>query len=674
MLFSVKNLSFTFHNFALKDISFTLKKGEILGIIGESGSGKTLLSLRILGLLENVCDEKGEIIFNQNRIESMQKFLGKEITYIPQEPLVALNPLHKIKKQVVEILALHNPKMPKFALESRFAELMQMVDLDLKFSEVYPYELSGGQRQRVLMAIALANNPKIIIADEPTTALDSVLQKQILDLLRELSQRLEIAVILITHNIAVVRQYADKIILLKNGEMVGNLFWGMQFAPFSHKTALDERPSSISLVSRKNGAKPHRHYFDCDSQRESATNQTQIAESTPDSAKSQNLVKNNPCEAPENSPASWCKKSGEASSSGKADFLLEAEKRGSPPKSEKAAAFWEHNKKELGGAGRGVQPFLRKKTRELNKQKSDDFAESRLDSANFCKVDCHENPTDFLAMTGNSYFKELLDATHFSYHNPNLSDEILLEVRDLSVFHTQKKRLFGKNTIKKTLHNVNFALKKGEILGIIGESGSGKSTLALALLKLIAYSGDIAFKNQNYQNIPNFRAFRKNIQIVFQDPNSSINPRFRIKDIIKEGLNIHFKNERDKDKKVAEILRFVGLDESKLPCFPRELSGGQRQRVAIARALILNPQILILDEPTSALDKITQKQVLSLLLRLKDEFGLSYILITHDLGIISALCDNIIVLKDGEIVEKGDRFMLQSPQNPYTKSLVESIL
>ena len=558
MLFSVKNLSFTFHNFALKDISFTLKKGEILGIIGESGSGKTLLSLRILGLLENVCDEKGEIIFNQNRVESMQKFLGKEITYIPQEPLVALNPLHKIKKQVVEILTLHNPKMPKLVLESRFAELMQMVDLDLKFSEVYPYELSGGQRQRVLMAIALANNPKIIIADEPTTALDSVLQKQILDLLRGLSRKLEIAVILITHNIAVVRRYADKVILLKNGEMVGNSVLGMQFRTCEN---FGESTDFSLVLSPKFSQiqKPHHNHFDCDSQSESTANQTKNAESSLDS-------------------------------------------------------------------------------------------------------------------TPNSYFKELLDATHFSYHNPNLSDEILLEVRDLSIFHTQKKRLFGKNTIKKTLHNVNFTLKKGEILGIIGESGSGKSTLALALLNLIAYSGDIAFKNQNYQNVPNFRAFRKNIQIVFQDPNSSINPRFRIKDIIKEGLNIHFKNERDKDKKVAEILRFVGLDESNLSRFPRELSGGQRQRVAIARALILNPQILILDEPTSALDKITQKQVISLLLRLKDEFGLSYILITHDLGIISALCDNIIVLKDGEIVEKGNRFMLQSPQNPYTKSLVESIL
>ena len=537
MLFNLQNVSFNFRNFALKNISFELKKGEILGIIGESGSGKTLLSLRILGLLDGVRESKGEIIFNGARVESMQKFLGKEITYIPQEPLVALNPLHKIKKQVCEILMLHNPKMSKSALDSRFCELMKMVDLDLKFSEVYPYQLSGGQRQRVLMAMALANNPKIIIADEPTTALDSVLQKQILDLLRDLSKKLEIAVILITHNIAVVGHYADKILLLKNGEVMGNL-------------SLESLNSFFGNHSADSQSLPHH-----------------------------------------------CR------------------------------------------GGQIAYP----------------------------KANYVQNP----------YLRDLLKATHFSYKNANLTDEILLKVQNLSVFHTDKKRLFGKNTTKKTLHNINFELKKGEILGIIGESGSGKSTLALALLNLIKYNGDIIFGTQNYKEIRNFRAFRKHIQIVFQDPNSSLNGRFRVRDIIKEGLDIHFKRDiskGDKDKKVAEILRFVGLDSSNLSKFPHELSGGQRQRIAIARALILNPQILILDEPTSALDKITQKQVLELLLGLKDEFGLSYILITHDLGIIDALCDNIIVLKGGEIVEKGNKFMLKSPKNLYTKSLVESIL
>ena len=606
MLFKLQNISFNFRNFALKNISFELKKGEILGIIGESGSGKTLLSLRILGLLDGVCESKGEIIFNGARVESMQKFLGKEITYIPQEPLVALNPLHKIKKQVCEILMLHNPKMSKSALDSRFCELMKMVDLDLKFSEVYPYQLSGGQRQRVLMAMALANNPKIIIADEPTTALDFVLQKQILDLLRDLSKKLEIAVILITHNIAVVGHYADKILLLKNGEVMGNLSLGMQSAGFANEVKQPFRTCENfgDFADSKSSLNPQNFH-----KYKSHTANTSIV------CNAESKIKNAPC------GSILDEKSGLRSH--------EQENRTDGSLTKRVASL----------------PDLSPKDNAQNLQ--------------------------------NPYLRDLFKATHFSYKNANLSDEILLKVQNLSVFHTDKKRLFGKNTTKKTLHNINFELKKGEILGIIGESGSGKSTLALALLNLIKYNGDIIFGTQNYKEIRNFRAFRKHIQIVFQDPNSSLNGRFCVRDIIKEGLDIHFKRDiskGDKDKKVAEILRFVGLDSSNLSKFPHELSGGQRQRIAIARALILNPQILILDEPTSALDKITQKQVLELLLGLKDEFGLSYILITHDLGIIDALCDNIIVLKGGEIVEKGNKFMLKSPKNLYTKSLVESIL
>ena len=648
MLFSIQNLSFNFYNFALKNISFALQKGEILGIIGESGSGKTLLSLRILGLLENVRESKGEIIFNGARVESMREFLGKEITYIPQEPLVALNPLHKIKKQVCEILELHNPKMTKNEFDSRFDELMKMVDLDLKFGEVYPYELSGGQRQRVLMAIALANNPKIIIADEPTTALDSVLQKQILDLLRDLSHRLEIAVILITHNIAVVRRYADKILLLKNGESCGNLSLDKHSADLLNFG----RSQTQSLVSHPKFSKSNESHTENPSVvlKAESKNELSLRGGLSEAKTTKQSKANRHIECSEISKGRESKSQNKSITQKRINIdSLQVRD------SQKAQSLPDRLLKKLASL---VLPRF-------------GVAESRNDDKN--------SPSLAEGVRGwvnsqNPYLRDLLEATHFSYKNPNLSDEVLLKVQNLCVFHTAKKHLFGKNTIKKTLHNINFELKKGEILGVIGESGSGKSTLALALLNLIKYSGDIAFCDQNYKNIPNFRAFRKNIQIVFQDPNSSLNARFRVRDIIKEGLNIHFKNDNTKDKRVAEILRFVGLDSSNLSKFPSELSGGQRQRIAIARALILNPQILILDEPTSALDKITQKQVLELLLGLKDEFGLSYILITHDLGIIRALCDSVIVLENGEIVESGGKSMLESPKNPYTKSLVESIL
>lgn len=506
-LLEARNISFRFGSFWLKNVNFALKKGQILGIIGESGSGKTLLSLRILGLLERIEDSSGELFFENQRLDSMRDFLGTAITYIPQEPLVSLNPLHKINKQIAEIIKIHAKNISKSALNARVEELMRMVGLDIKYGEAYPYELSGGQRQRVIIAIALANNPKIIIADEPTTALDTTLQKQILDLLQDLSKRLDIAIILITHNIAIIRKYAQAYLLLKNGEVM-------------------EENSVI-------------------------------------------------------------------------DSTIEAK---------------------------------------------------------------------------SSYLKALLEASNLAYKNDILSDEILLKVQNLCVFHTEKKRFFGKNTMKKTLDNVNFTLKKGQILGVIGESGAGKSTLALALMKLLKYSGEIVFEAQNYSDIRHFRTFRKNIQIVFQDPNSSLNPRFLIKDIIKEGLNIHFKSDKNKDEKVLEMIECVGLDASYLLKLPSELSGGQRQRVAIARALILNPKILILDEPTSALDKITQKQVLDLLLKLKDEFHLSYILITHDLSIITALCDSVLILQNGKIVESCTKFSLQSSQNPYTKLLMESIL
>lgn len=487
-ILKVDNLSFCYRNiFRLKDINFSLKKGEIFGIIGESGSGKTLLSHSILRLFSDkeISDINGSIEFCGKNLlkfseKQMQDLRGKEISYIPQEPLSALNPLHTIKKQIIEIIKIHNKNIDSKSIDSRFLELLDFVGLDSSFAQRFPHELSGGQRQRVLIAIALANNPQIIIADEPTTALDANLQTQILDLLQSLKEKLNISIILITHNVTIVSKYATNIIVLKDGSIVEG--------------------GDISILSN--------------------------------------------------------------------------------PKSD--------------------------------------------------------------------YLKNLISSLHIEKKYPNTDNSILLEVQNLNVKHLSKKRILGKNEYKAILNNINFTLNKGSIVGVVGESGSGKSTLALALLRLLEYSGDIIFEGKNYKEIVDFRHFRKNIQIVFQDPFSSLNPRYRIKDIIKEGLSIHYKD-RDSNQLILDFLKCVGLDASFAQRFPHELSGGQRQRVSIARALILNPKLLILDEPTSALDKITQKQILELLLDLQIKFNLSYILITHDLQIVRAICDKVLVLEKGSI-------------------------
>ena len=507
----IKDFNFTLPNgFALKDINFCVQYGEIFGIIGESGSGKSLLLQNILRLVnkEQIKNISGKIIFEgKNLLDSkeLENIRGNLVSYIPQEPLVALNPLHIIKKQIFEIIKIHNPKIDSKTLKNRSIELLELVGLDSSALNAYPFELSGGQRQRVLIAIAIANKPKMILADEPTTALDASLQVQILDLLTKLGKKFNIAVVLVTHNIKIISKYANNLIIFKDGKIVE-----------SGDRTIFISPKSIYLT---------------------------------------HLI---------SSP-------------------------------------------------------------NINRQKS------------------------------------------------NIQSKKILEVQNLGTKYIEKRRILRKNIYKDILIDIDFTLNQREILGIVGESGSGKSTLCLSLIKLIDFSGEIFFEDMNYKDIKDFRKFRKNIQIIFQDPYSSLNPRHKIIDIIKEGLKIHYPK-LDFIKQAREFLELVGLDSNYLNAYPFELSGGQRQRVAIARALILKPKILILDEPTSALDKITQKQIIELLLSLQERFSLSYIFITHDLDLVKYICDNVLVLKEGKIIDRGEIAMLKNPKNPYTKSLIESML
>ena len=496
-LLSIKNLSISFAGHqVVDDVSFELFPKKITALVGQSGSGKSVTALAMVNLLPKA-KISGEIVFNgQNLLklseEKLGKIRGKEIGFIFQDPNTSLNPLHKIGAQIAEAVTIHNPKIAKKDLEKRVAELLKMVELESLTSRLndYPHQLSGGQKQRVMIAIALANNPKILIADEPTTALDVTIQNDILNLILRLKDELGIAVLFITHNLRAVAKIADEIIEMKEGRIV------------------------LSKTLQQ--------------------------------VRGDNVISNSNC-----------------------------------------------------------HPVL---------------------------------------VTGST-------------------ETEILTVKNLSV-------AYKKHTI---ISDINFTLNSGQNLGIIGESGSGKSTLALALLNLISFSGEIKFFGEKTWKKNNFD-LRREVQIIFQDPFSSLNPRMLVKDIIAEGLLIHRpRNKFGVDDAVEEVMKKLHLNLDLQNRYPHQLSGGQRQRVAIARALILNPQILILDEPTSALDTSTQNEILKLLAEIQATQKISYILISHDLEVVSQIADAIMVLKAGQIVELGEKSqIINSPKADYTKTLISN--
>lgn len=511
-LLEVQSLSLKFKGFELKDLHFSLKKGEILGLVGESGSGKTLLCNVILQFIKDYEIKSGAINFcGKNLLKlterQMQKIRSKGISYIFQEPLSALNPLHKIKKQIAEALLVYQD-LSKATLEDKISELLECVSLPQSVLDFYPYELSGGQRQRVCIAIALANNPQILIADEPTTALDSNTQKQILTLLKDLQKQYDLSILFISHNLGVVSHLCDEIIVLKEGKII-------------------------------------------------ESGQTKTIFNTP-------------------------------------------------------------------------------------------------------KTD---------------YTKLLLDSLKFRYYDYEALGQEILKVKDLSVAYPLQKNFLGKITKSfVALKPLSFELKENENLGIIGESGSGKSTLGNALCHLVKSSGTMQLLGRDFLTMQGeeLRHFRKNIQIIFQDPFSALNPKMTIAQILKEGLIAHNLH-KDSLKMILQVLEDVGLEESYLQRYPSELSGGQRQRINIARSLLLRPKVLILDEPTSALDKNTQSQILALLLKLAQEYKLSYLCISHDLSVIASLCQKTLVLKEGEVIEQGKtQEIFTNPTHPYVKSLLEA--
>ena len=521
-LVKVDDLSVTFQSDgksveAVRHISFEIRDGETVALVGESGSGKSVTALSIMQLLpKTIATFGGQIFFHGAPLigadeDALRAMRGDRISMIFQEPMTALNPLHMIEKQVSEILLLHK-KMTPVDAHARTVQLLERVGLSnvLDRLNAYPHQLSGGQRQRVMIAMALANEPDLLIADEPTTALDVTVQAQILDLLIELKHEFNMALLLITHDLGIVRKMADRVCVMTQGEIV-------------------EQGDTQSVFDAPQHAYTKR--------------------------------------------------------------LLAAEPREKP---------------------------------------------------NRAGVDA---PT-------------------------------VLNVDDIRVWFPIKRGLLRRTADHvKAVDGISFHLQEGRTLAVVGESGSGKTTLGLAILRLLPLNqGRVVFLGKAIEDFSAkaMRPLRADMQIVFQDPYGSLSPRLSIGQIIEEGLLVHGKlNTQERRHRVSEALKEVGLDERAQDRYPHEFSGGQRQRIAIARALVLKPRFIVLDEPTSALDMSVQAQIVSLLRDLQDKHRLAYLFISHDLKVVRALADDVIVMKDGQLVEQGtaDR-VFDAPQSDYTRALM----
>ncbi|MCK0197113.1 ABC transporter ATP-binding protein [Ancylobacter sp. 6x-1] len=521
-LLSVRDLSVAFARegstaLAVDHVSFDIQRGETLALVGESGSGKSVTALSILKLLQYpaASHPSGQVLFEGKDLLAMSEreirsVRGNDITMVFQEPMSSLNPLHTVEHQIVEILELHG-RLRGAAARKRVIELLTEVGIPEPETRLgsYPHQLSGGQRQRVMIAMALANEPRLLIADEPTTALDVTVQAQILKLLKDLQTRLGMTMLFITHDLGIVQKIADRVCVMKSGRIVEH--------------------GSVRDVF---GAPQHPY----------------------------------------------------------TRALIAAQPKGEPAPSQPDAP-------------------------------------------------------------------------------------LIMETKDLKVWFPIKRGVLRRTVGHvKAVDGVSLAIHRGETLGVVGESGSGKTTLGLALLRLISSRGPIVFMGQPIDAL-GFKAMRPRrnaMQVVFQDPFGSLSPRMSVADIVGEGLRVHMPklSEAEREAKVIAALRDVGLDPETRHRYPHEFSGGQRQRVSIARAIVLEPSFVVLDEPTSALDMIVQAQIVDLLRDLQKQRGLTYLFISHDLRVVSALASRILVMRGGKVVEEGDsRSIFRNPREAYTKAL-----
>ena len=517
-ILSVRDLAVAFHQGgkvteAVRGVSFELHAGETLALVGESGSGKSVTALSTVRLLPDNAEIAGSVEYRGRDMiaadeAALRAVRGNDISFIFQEPMTSLNPLHPIERQLGESLALHQG-LTGAAARARILELMSQVGIRDPEERLaaYPHQLSGGQRQRVMIAMALANGPDILIADEPTTALDVTIQAQILTLLADIQKAEGMGMLFITHNLGIVRRIADRVAVMKDGEIV-------ETGPTAEIFANPRHPYTR--------------------------------------------------------------------------MLLAAEPTGRPdPVPEGAGAIVETDALRVWFPIR--QGFLRR-----------------------------------------------------------------------TVGHV------------KAVNAATVSVRAGETLGVVGESGSGKTTLALAIMRLISSEGPVVFLGRDIQGWKNrqLRGLRHDMQMVFQDPFGSLSPRMSVGQIVAEGLSVHGRA-GDAEARVADILREVGLDPAMTDRYPHEFSGGQRQRIAIARAMILQPKLVVLDEPTSALDMTVQVQIVDLLRDLQSRHGLAYIFISHDLRVVRALAHEVVVMRNGDVVESGSSAeIFETPKTEYTRTLM----
>jgi peptide/nickel transport system ATP-binding protein len=576
VLLEVKNLVTEFKSDgefvkAVNDVSFTLHKGETIGIVGESGSGKSVTSLSIMQLIPNPpgrvfggemlyhSKDKGVVNLRNLPAEEMRSFRGNEIAMIFQEPMTSLNPVYTCGNQVMEVIMLHQKVSKKEAKKKtiKLFEQVQLPDPERIFS-VYPHQISGGQKQRVMIAMAMSCNPRVLIADEPTTALDVTVQKTILDLMLQLQREHDMGIMFITHDLGVIAELADKVMVMYKGKVVEQ---GPVLEIFSNP----QHPYTKSLLA--------------------------------------------------------------------------------------------------------CRPPLDKRLMRLPV------------SADFMSTDAEGNmleiPTTVSeAINSVIITKEQREAEHKELY----SRAKILEIQNIKTYFPKNKTFFGKTIdYVKAVDDVTLDVYEGETLGLVGESGCGKTTLGRTILRLNEPTeGKIFFQRNDLLRLKpeDMRQLRKDMQIIFQDPYSSLNPRITIGEALMEPMQVHniLSSNSQRKEKVYELLNKVGLTEKQYGRYPHEFSGGQRQRVCIARALALNPKFIICDESVSALDVSVQAQVLNLLNDLKREFKFTYIFISHDLSVVKFMSDRMVVMNKGKIEEMGDADEIYlNPQSQYTKNLISSI-